>query len=167
MLRSTWGLAQRRGMSPGHLPAPRPPPPRDFARPRRRRTSSGHLPAPRRRVPRSRTLGPATRRGRNGLQGAATKLVLGLFTTLLAPTGAQEIWPGVGHGSPRARPKGERSTPLRVLPAKQAWPPTPSRPGALSTADSRTGLRESPVTLGTESCDNSVSTLRGRPRLNY
>ena len=68
----------------------------------------------------------------------------------------------MGRGLPRARLKGDKMTPLRVPPAKQAWPPTPSRPGVLSTADLRTGLSESPVTLGTESCcDNSRLDFAG------
>ena len=93
-------------------------------------------------------------------------------------------WPGVGAGKPPCawprrmlRQVGRRRGPDRtrtahppamisdlphfVPPAKQAWPPTPSRPGALSTADARTGLRESPATFGTESCGKQLSGLCG------
>ena len=84
-----------------------------------------------------------------------------------APAGGE---PGPCSGSaplwtltePRGGKTKQNNTPLRVPPAKRAWPPTPSRPGlSRQQTTSRTGLRESPVTLGTESCGNSCRDFAG------
>ena len=54
----------------------------------------------------------------------------------------------------RPAPSKASDTPLRVPPAKQAWPPTPSRPGALLTADDFENWTER------ESCDTWDGKLR-------
>ena len=76
--------------------------------------------------------------------------------------------PGDSRGAQSAHRGKRMDSPTSCSTGQLHWPPTPSRPGALSTSDFENWTeRESRDPWDGKLRQQLVATLRGRPRLNY